>query len=33
MSKLSYMEKLLDGVEVEWKMLWEVRFPCYRIVP
>ena len=24
MSKLSYMEKLLDGVEVEWKMLWEV---------
>ena len=24
MSKLSYLEKLLDGVEVEWKALWEV---------
>ena len=24
MSQLSYMEKLLDGVEVEWKELWQV---------
>ncbi|HIH0942328.1 TPA: restriction endonuclease subunit S [Vibrio cholerae] len=24
MNHLSYMEKLLDGVEVEWKALWEV---------
>ena len=24
MSELSYLEKLLDGVEVEWKMLGEV---------
>ena len=24
MSQLSYMEKLLDGVEVEWKVLEEV---------
>lgn len=24
MSSMSYMEKLLDGVEVEWKALWEV---------
>jgi type I restriction enzyme S subunit len=24
MSNLSFMEKLLDGVEVEWKALWEV---------
>jgi hypothetical protein len=24
MSKLSYMEKLLDGVEVEWKTLEDV---------
>ncbi len=24
MSQLNYLEKLLDGVEVVWKALWEV---------
>ena len=24
MSQLNYLEKLLDGVDVEWKALWEV---------
>lgn len=29
MSELSYLEKLLDGVEVEWKTLEEVMLPTY----